>query len=181
METVRAILGRRAVRSYENGQVPREMIDSILKAGAMAPSAMDAQPCRFVVITDRSVIGKLSDRVKVVSGSKDLGARTAERMKSKEDVVFYGAPLLILIVAERTEWSSMDCALAAQNMMLRAYDLGLGSCFVGYATMLKDDRKTLRSVGVEDSQELYCPLIFGHPKEWPAPKDRKAIVQKIMD
>ncbi len=180
METVRAILGRRAVRSYENRQIPREMIESILKAGAMAPSAMDAQPCRFVVITDRSVIRRLSDRVKAVSESRDLGDRFAKRMRSKEDVVFYSAPLLIFIAAERTEWSAIDCALAAQNMMLRAYDLGLGSCFIGFGTLLKGDRKTLMDIGMEDSEELYCPLIFGYPKEWPEPKDREAVVKKTM-
>ena len=62
-------------------------------------------------------------------------------------------------------------------MMVQAYDLGLGSCFIGFATFLKDDLATLKSLGVKDSQELYCPLIFGYPKKWPKPKDRDAVVQ----
>jgi nitroreductase len=151
----------------------------MLKAGAMAPSAMDTQPCRFIVITDRARIRELSDRVKSRLGAIGLGARIAERMKLKEDVIFYGAPLLILIAAERADMRAIDCALAAQNMFLQAYDLGLGSCFIGFASWaLRDDRETLRSVGINDSQDLFCPLIFGYPKEWPHGKDREAKIQK---
>ena len=178
METERAIFGRRSVREYQTKEVPEDVISEILKAGAMAPSAMDAQPCRFIVITDRAKVKELSDKVKDRVGVFGLGVRIAERMKLKEDVIFYGAPLLILIVAEKGNWTTIDCALAAQNMMLRAYDLGLGSCFIGFATSLKNDRETLRSIGIKDSQELYCPLIFGYPKKWPSPEIRDAKIQK---
>ena len=179
METEKAIFGRRAVRDYEDKPVPEEIIQEILKAGAIAPSAMDSRPCRFIVITDKAKIREFSDKVKIKAGLLGFGARLVERMKLKEDVIFYGAPLLILIAAEKsTGWTSIDCALAAQNMMLRAYDLGLGSCFIGFATLIKDDKETLRGLGIKDSQELYCPLIFGYPKKWPEQKDRDAKVQK---
>jgi nitroreductase len=178
METEKAINGRRSVRDYEDRAVPDAMVNQILSAGAMAPSAMDAQPCRFIVITDRNRINELSGKVKARLGALGFGARMLERMKVKEDVIFYGAPLLIFIAAEEGDWAGTDCALAAQNMMLRAYDLGLGSCFIGFATALKDDRETLRSIGIKDSQRIYCPLIFGYPKKWPEPKSREAKVQK---
>jgi len=179
MEVEKAISGRRAVRDYEDKPVPDEVIQKILKAGAMAPSAMDSQPCRFIVITDKKKTREFSDKVKDEAGLLGFGARIAERMKLKEDVIFYGAPLLILIVAEKgSGWTKIDCALAAQNMMLRAYDLGLGSCFIGFATLINDDKELLRGLGVEDSQEIMCPLIFGYPKSWPKQKDRDAKVQK---
>ena len=178
METEKAILGRRSVRDYKDKAVPASVIKKILKAGAMAPSAMDAQPCRFIVITDRARIRELSDKVKDKAGALGFGAKLIERMKLKEDVIFHGAPLLILILADmKRDWSVIDCSLAAQNMMLRAYDLGLGSCFIGFAALLKDDRETLRDLGVTDSQMVFCPLIFGYPKKWPAPKVREAKVQ----
>lgn len=176
METEQAILGRRAVREYEKTAVPEEIIQRILKAGAMAPSAMDAQPCRFIVITDSNTLKELSDKIKSQLGT--FGPRFAKRAKMKEDVVFYGAPLLILIAAEKGTWTEIDCALAAQNMMLSAYDSGIGSCFIGFAKVLKDDREMLRRLGIDDSQDLYCSLIFGYPKKWPEPKVREAKIQK---
>jgi nitroreductase len=180
METEKAIYGRRSVREYEARPVPKEIIDKILKAGAMAPSAMDKQPCRFTVITDNTVIRNLSDKVKSKLGVIGLGARLAEKMKLKEDVIFYGAPLLILVSADKGEWSAIDCSLAAQNMMLAAYDLGLGSCFIGFARTLNNDQKTMEELSIRSSQELFCPLIFGYPKSWPKPKERQAKVQKAI-
>jgi nitroreductase len=181
METEKAILGRRSVRDYVDKKVPDDAVRQLLSAGAMAPSAMDAQPCRFIVITNRDKINELSDKVKARLGAFGFGARMLERMKVKEDVIFYGAPLLIFIVADEGDWAPIDCALAAQNMMLRAYGMGLGSCFIGFATALRDDRDTLRSIGIKDSQKLYCPLIFGYPKKWPEPKSREPTVQKTVD
>jgi nitroreductase len=178
METEKAILGRRAVREYEEKAVPEKYIQEILKAGAMAPSSMDMQPCRFIVIEDRVKIKELSAKVKDNAGLLGFGARIAERMKVMEDAFFYGAPLLILVVAKKSDNAPVDCALATQNMMLRAYDLGLGSCFIGYMNLLRDDTETKRELGVLDSQELYCPLIFGYPKKWPKAKDRSARIQK---
>ena len=173
METRKAIFGRRAVREYEEKQVPEKIIKELLEAGAMAPSAMDAKPCRFLVITDRETIRRLSDKAKDALGALGVAGRFAERLKLKEDVIFYGAPLLILIFAEKGDRET-DCALAAQNMMLMAYDLGLGSCYIGLAGALRKDRRLLSELGARESQELYGQLIFGYPKKWPEPKTRKA-------
>jgi nitroreductase len=179
METEKAILGRRSVREYQDKPVPPGVVEKILKAGAMAPSAMGVHPCRFIVITDRKLIRGLSERVKARMGALGVGMKFAERMKLKEDVIFYDAPLLVLIVADKSEWAPTDCALAAQNMFLQAYDLGLGSCFIGFMMhALGSDRETLRGLGITDSQELLCPLIFGYPKKWPAPKVNEARIQK---
>jgi len=181
METESAIMGRRSVRDYEDKPISEEIVQKLLKAGAMAPSAMDSQPCRFIVITNRQKINELSAKVKDRAGALGFGMRLAERMKIKEDVIFYGAPLLIFIAAEKAgDWAPIDCSLAAQNMMLRAYDLGLGSCFIGFATFLNNDRETLRSLGIKDSQKLYCPLIFGYPKKWPDAKNREAKIQNTI-
>jgi nitroreductase len=174
METEKSIAGRRSVRSYLDKPVPQETVEKILKAGAMAPSAMDKQPCRFIVISDKGKIKALSDRVKEKIASSGL---LGGRMRTDADIIFHGAPLLIFVVAEKNEWAAIDCSLAAQNMMLQGYDLGLGSCYIGFARIFLD-HGALSEIGVTESQELYCPLIFGYPREWPKPKDRVANVQK---
>lgn len=178
MDVEKAIFGRRSVRSYLEKQVPADVQAKLLKAGAMAPSAMDVQPCHFIVITDKKKIRELSMKVKEKAIALGFGERLASRMKEMDDAFFYGAPLLVLIVAEKGDFMETDSALAAQNMMLQAYELGLGSCFIGFANMLADDSAAMRSLGLKDSQKLYCPLIFGYPKEWPKPKEREAKVQK---
>ena len=94
METRDAIIGRRSVREYESKQVPKDVINQILKAGAMAPSAMDAKPCRFIVIANQEKIKELSSKVKDKLGVIGLGLKMSEVMKSNKDTIFYGAPLL---------------------------------------------------------------------------------------
>jgi nitroreductase len=175
-----AICGRRSVRNYKAKQISDSVIKELLKAGAMAPSAEDLRPCRFVVIKNRDRIRELSDAVKETLGS-DVLEELAADTPMKEDVIFYGAPLLILIFAESGIFRETDCALAAQNMMLRAYDLDVGSCFIGWANVLRERRDILRSLGVKEQQDLYCALIFGYPKEWPKPKDREAEVVNIVE
>jgi nitroreductase len=181
MELEECILSRRSVRNYKDKPIPEEDIQKLLKAGAMAPSAMNRQPVRFIVITNKEKIRELSGKVKEKAGILGFGAKLAEKAKLSEDVIFYGAPLLILLVGDTEDWTKVDCVLAAQNMMLQGYDLGLGSCYIGYMTMLADDRETLRSLGVKDDQSLYCPLIFGYPNQRPHPKTRDANVQKRIE
>ncbi len=181
MELEKCIMGRRSVRSYQDKPVPEEEIKKILKAGAMAPSAMNRESPQYIVITNKEKIRELSDKVKDKAGVIGLGAKIAEKMKVKEDVIFYGAPLLVLLVGDKEKWTAIDCALAAENMMLRAYGLGIGSCYIGFMNFIGDERETLKSIGIKDSQELYCPLIFGYPKDWPGPKTREPKIQKRID
>lgn len=179
MEVEECILSRRSVRSYQGKPVPEEDTQKILKAGAMAPSSRNRQPVRFIVITNKEKIKELSKKVKEKLCL--LGDKYSERGKSEEDVIFYGAPLLILLVGDREQRTGGDCELAAENMMLQARELGLGSCYIGLMNKIGDDRETLESLGIEEGQELYCPLIFGYPTQWPPPKTRDAIVQKRIE
>ncbi|MEM4272159.1 MAG: nitroreductase family protein, partial [Candidatus Bilamarchaeaceae archaeon] len=61
MEVEQVIMGRRSVRSYETKPVPEEILAKILKAGAMAPSARDARPCRYIVIESRQKILEIAE------------------------------------------------------------------------------------------------------------------------
>lgn len=179
MEVEECILSRRSVRSYQDKPVPEEDIQKLLEAGAMAPSSRNRQPVRFIIITNKKTISGLSEKVKKALFS--LGGKYAEKAETKEDSIFYGAPLLILLVGDRERRTAGDCDLAAENMMLQARALGLGSCYIGLMNKIGDDRETLASLGVEEAQELYCPLIFGYPSQWPPQKTREAIVQKRID
>ena len=178
MELKKCIMGRRSIRDFESRKVPEAKIKEILKAGAMAPSARDAQPCRYIVIESREKMLKAAEKVKKKMGLLGLGARLAEKAKIKKDVIFYEAPLLIIVVAEKGAWTEADCNLAAHNMMLRAYDLGIGSCYIGLMNLISKEKKMMRELGVKDSQEIYCPIVFGYPKKWPKQRNREAKVQE---
>jgi len=182
---IEAIKARRSIRSYSDQPVSKELIEQILDAGRAAPSALNTQPWKFVIITDRRLIGELSSSIK--SFMKRLYAflpilrifigelrdeKTAGAVKrtalGEGDTVFYKAPLLILIVSEdKGRWVSVNCALAAENMMLAAHSLGLGSCFIGKGSFMTKCGFPLEKLGIGRRHELEASLIFGYPKEFP--------------
>ena len=183
MELDVCISGRRSIRSYRDTAVPEEIIDKILNSGVLAPSGMDFQPWHFTVIEKREIINMLSKRTKeLVTRNMPLPESLQEAFKSDRDVVFYGAPLLILIsVQKKEDWRTvnlLDCGLAAENMFLTAYQAGLGSCFIGFAAFLNQDPATLADIGIPKDHELVAPLIFGYPNETPATKTGKVKMLK---
>lgn len=71
--------------------------------------------------------------------------------------------MLILIFATPYVVEDYDCALVAENMMLAAHSLGIGSCWIGLALHLGDDKEFMKEAGVPEGHKLIAPLIFGYP------------------
>jgi nitroreductase len=182
MELGKCIKGRRSVRAFKDKPVPKRKVEKILDAGSWAPSGMNAQPWRFIVIQQRATIELLSARTKQILLSQEFTQGFRKMLESNVDTVFYGAPLLIFICIEKNEeWKSvnlLDTGLAAQNMFLMAHELGLGSCFIGFGNFLNSDPDVLESIGVPRDHELVAPLIFGYPAEKPKAKPRTPKILK---
>jgi nitroreductase len=182
---VEAIKSRRSIRSYSDQEVPKKLLEEIIDAGRSAPSALNTQPWRFVVVTDRKIIRELSYAVRRVikriysifpilrffmKEFRDdaIAGAVRKTATSDEDTVFYNAPALILIVSEKKgRWVGVNCALAAENMILAAHSLGIGSCFIGRGDVLAKCRPLLKKIGVDKEYKVYASVIFGYPKEFP--------------
>lgn len=187
------IKSRRSVRVYLDQPVQKRLIEDILEAARFAPSALNKQPWEFIVITNKNLINELSSAIKKIIKrlflmlpvlkliNKNLrDERTIAAMQktaaSAKDTVFYNAPAVIFIVTKsRDQWAAADCTLAAENMMLAAHSLGLGSCFIGRVKVLSLNKKLLRKIGIAPGYTIHAALIFGYPKEFPktAPQRKK--------
>jgi nitroreductase len=163
------IYQRRSVRNYSEKEVPDETIKEIIRVGTYAPTAMNQQPWRFVVVKNRQLIEEYDDRAKkaFLSAYKDTDnpdlVRYVQHLSKPTTRLFYGAPVLILVFASPDVINEHDCALAAENMMLAAQSLGIGSCWIGLAAGLGYDVEFLKEVGVPEGHKLIAPLIFGYP------------------
>ena len=166
MELDVCIKGRRSVRCYTEEPVSKEQIEAILEAGVWAPTAMYREPCRFIVIENKELIKYVSDETKVMV--KQMMPPLAEKFSTSNDVVCYNAPVLILICSEKDkQWANLnlvDSVLAAENMFLKAFELGLGTCYMGFVQFLNSKPDVLKKMGVPENCELMVPLILGHPK-----------------
>lgn len=145
------------------------MVKEIIRAGTYAPTAVNKQPWRFVVIKNRQLIEEYDDRAKkaFLAAYKDTEnpdlVKFVQFLSKPSTRIFYGAPVLILVFASPDVINEHDCALAAENMMLAAQSLGIGSCWIGLAEGLGYDIEFLKEVGVAEGHKLIAPLIFGYP------------------
>jgi len=169
MEVLDAIYSRRAVRSFTNTQITREMIDKLIDAAIQAPSAMNSQPWAFAVVQDRELLKGYSARAKEHSLGT-LGdnphAQEWESILSRPDYdIFHGAPTLIIICAKPDGlMPAEDCSLAAQNLMLAAHALGLGTCPIGFARMWLNLSEVKEEIGVPKNYFPVFPVVVGFPK-----------------
>ena len=161
METFDAIKGRRSVRKYKKEKLLRQDLEKILEAGIWAPSGSNAQPWQFFVIDNNELIKKI---MVIAPGIFNLPAAMVIVCRDMERA--------FSLVGElgRDVISLMDISMASQNMMVEAYDLGIGSCAVrsfGISAL-----KTLLNFPEHISPELIIAL--GYPEEFlPAPERRK--------
>jgi nitroreductase len=159
------IKGRRSVRAYTEEPVSKEQLDAVLEAGVWAPTGMGREPWRFVIIENKELIKLVSDETKqlVIKNMPPLAAR----YNTDKDVICFNAPTLVLVCCERDpQWANvdlLDSVLAAQNMFLKAYELGLGTCYMGFVNFLNAKPEVLRKVGVPEKYAMMVPFIIGHP------------------
>ncbi|MGA3111522.1 MAG: nitroreductase [Candidatus Bathyarchaeia archaeon] len=165
-----AIKSRRAIRSYEDKPVPESAIETMLEAAIYAPSAINIQPWKFTIVTSKTEMKRLSDIAKPAllrtlpdAGNQALSALKKSLSDPKYNI-FYEAPLLIFVSGEKSRFGIYDCSMAAQNMMLTAYSLGIGSCWIGTAVALANEPKMKIELGIPEDHEVHAAIIFGYPR-----------------
>ena len=166
MELDICIKGRRSVRAFTDEPVSKEQIESVLEAGIWAPTGMHREPWKFVVVEDKKLIKYVSDETKLLV--QQMMPRLAKQFTTEADIVCYNAPVLVFVCSEKDDqWANInliDSVLATQNMFLKAYELGLGTCYMGFVNFLNHKPETLKKVGVPDNYTMMVPFIMGHPK-----------------
>lgn len=157
-EVICAIEGRRSIRSYRTDPVPEEKLEAVVKAGLMAPSAMNQQSWHFVVIS-----GKGAERYRTYCIEK-LGRDS-----------YYGAPAMILVFGKKDAIAPVcDGSLAIGNLLLAAKALGLGSCWIHCVNDLFKEEAAAAEWGVPAGYRPVGSVALGFPAgEAPAAKPRK--------
>jgi nitroreductase len=142
------------------------------------------------VIKNRELIKKLSNKAKELWMEQADKATNPElkglaKMVSRPGFdIFFESPLLIMIFSHPDAFSpEIDCALAAENMMLAARSLGIGSCWIGLAAPLGQVQSIMDDLSVPPAFKLVGSLIFGYPVklDQKAPKREENVVLKWID
>lgn len=157
MEVFEAILKRRSIRSFKEKPVPSECLLKLLESGRWAPSGGNRQPWRFVVIKDPYTIKMVKMFAEGLGGVPSLLIAICAEQISEDNI--YAKTTL------------MDIGMAAENIMLEAVELGLGSCAV--ASFSEEPVKHL--LGVPGEMSIILLLSVGYPDKDPIPRARKPI------
>lgn len=186
-EIIETILHRRAIRRFAEKQIEEAVLQQILQAGLYAPSAGGRQGVLFAVCQNKEVNERLG---KIKRGNSNPRMATATSYVSKEQPsiaddptlknAFYDAPTVITLFAPKNFlFAAEDCAVAAENMMLVADSLGVGSCYIGQGwTAFADHygQEVLRHWNIRVDYYAVMQLLLGYPREGdehPTPKVRK--------
>lgn len=178
MDYLELLKKRRSVRDYEDKEVPLDIIIEIINESCLAPSSSNRQPWRFIIITNREVIRRISEESKrnlLKEIERNPGFMSSEykaMLRNQHFNVFYNAPCLVFIVGPKNLRSiEVDCTLAASYFMFSACARGLATCWIGLGRFI-NDRDLLELIGLPESDLIVAPIIIGYPKEIPGGPDR---------
>ena len=175
---IETIMTRRSVRKYQPQAVNRDTMQTIVECGINAPNAINRQAWEVRIVDNPEVIQKLTDLY-----LKD-NPKEAENPNFKN--MFRNAPTVAFIANDTTfAYSPVDCGLMAENMILSAWSMGIGSCCLGGpARFMKSNpeaNKYLLEMGFSENYDLLLCIGFGYPAETPQAKPRDAAKVKFMD
>jgi nitroreductase len=153
---------RRSIRNFQDKMVSEKEINMILEAGRWTPSASNRQPWKFIVIKDRDFINKIA---KAASYGRFI----------KE------ASVLIAIIGKiktSPKWYIIDTSLVSMNMMLMAWSMGIGTCWIG--AMNREKAKQI--LELKDDDYVLTILPFGYIKgNIPDPTHRKSLKEIVTE
>ena len=160
MDLFEALKGRRSVRAYKDEQIKDEELNKILEAGEYAASGMGKQSPIMIVVQDKETIAQLSKMNAKVFGKEGIDP-------------FYGAPVVLIVLADKTKNTYLyDGSLVMGNLMLEAYGLGVGSCWIHRAKEefeSEEGKALLKKWGVEGDYIGVGHCILGYAKDEPKP------------
>ena len=168
MNVLDAIYKRRAIRRYSSKSVEERIVRALLNAAVQAPSAMNLQPWSFAVIQQTKLLQKLSAQAKEFLLKDPKWKAASEHghlpLADPEFDIFYGATTLIVICAKTEGFSpTADCYLAGQNLMLAACSMGLGTCPIGFARDVLQNKFWKKNLEIPEDFIPVFPIIVGYP------------------
>ena len=178
---------RRAIREFEEREVPLEVIEDIIEESTLAPSSGNGQPWNFIVIRDPKWIMKLSDESKknllanLEKNPNSPAKRYEMALRDPKFNVYYNAPFLIYITGlEKIRTLFVDCALCASYFMFSAASRGLGTCWIGLGQHINDP-ELRKAIGLPQDHVIVAPIVVGYPKSIPKAKERaKPRILKVL-
>lgn len=162
MNVDQAVMKRKSIRSYQDKEVSADDVAQVIKAGQWAPNA---GAYTMSVVRNKDLIERINEKTLEAmraSGNDFL----VERAALPGYIPLYGGPVVILLSGPTdVAITQLNCAVAVENMLLQATELGLGSCFLrspSYALNKPENVALAREAGIPEGSQMECGLVFGY-------------------
>lgn len=159
MELNEVLLKRRSVRKFTGQAVSKEMIDALLHAAMSGPTACNKMPWEFYVITNPDILTALRSASRFTRITAPLAIVVAGNLSRA--LPGYLAPYWI-----------QDCSAAAENILLRAVDLGLGGVWCGIHPQPEAEKRVSEILGLDADLVPLNIIFLGYPAEEPEARDQ---------
>ncbi len=169
MKAEEIIFTRRTIRKFRQEPIPEHVIEKIVEAARLAPSAANRQPLKYLVVKDPELQDRLFRCLRFAGYIKDY------RIEKHERPTLY----ILVLVDTRipTKYSCYDVGAAVENMMLYAHSQGIGSCWVAAI-----DRDRVREIfNIPDHFEIDCCVVFGYPAIRSFVEEAKGSIEYYLD
>ncbi len=148
MQISSLIRSRRSIRRFKHNTISSKDLSSIIEAARWAPSGLNNQPWRFIIIKDRDSSKKISEFTKYASIVREAAINIVVCLK--------------ISCSYDREKDLMAVGACIQNMLLQAHRLGIGSCWIG--EILRRKKELSRSLDINKDLEIMAVVSFGYPK-----------------
>ena len=168
------IFARRSIRRFKPDRVEKEKLLSCLEAARLAPSSENSQPWRFLVVDSPPLKDELAREA--FSGIHSMTKFAAQ------------APALVVVLArldvvvhkigrrlQGTEFFLIDIGIAGEHLVLRAEELGLSTCWIGWFNV----RKTRKLLGIPRKYKIVCMIAVGHAASRPPSETKRKPLEEI--
>lgn len=152
------IMTRTSVRQYTDRPISADTLETLLKAGMAAPTAVNKQPWAFVVTTGRDALDSL--------------ATLQPRLKTAAAAITVCGDMTRAIEGEGRDFWVQDCSAATENILLAAHALGLGAVWTGVYPIAERVDDVSRALALPDSVVPMCIIAVGYPVGDQEPKDK---------
>ena len=171
------IMARRSIRKYKPTPVGRDTMNVILECGINAPNGQNRQSWEVRVVDSPALMNEIKEAM--AQGHPDMEPKAVKGC-------FRNAPVMVFIARDPSyDFSAYDCGLLAENMMLSAWSLGVGSICLGSPVRFLTDndacRPVLEKLGFSAGYELCLCVGFGYADEAPAAKPRNPEKVKFVE
>lgn len=154
------IFARRSVRKFQDGEIPEEILNDLLKAAMAAPSAVGRDPWHFIVVRNKSMLERITDilpngKMLREAGAGIIACGDIERAHDR-----------------RESYMLQDLSAATENILLAAGALGLGSCWLGIHPRQERIEEIKKLFSLPENIIPVCGIALGWPAEEPEPRTR---------